>query len=289
MQKLSGGVFGSALLIAAAQALVAMAEGDLRSMEIAPVTEGHWYRPAVGVSWQWQLLVDDEHPLNTTYAVDVYNLDLFETSSATIKALQGSGHRVICYFSAGTYENYSQDRQQFAREVLGNEVAGWPEERWLDIRSPSVERIMTEPLDMAARKGCDAVEPDNVQGYLEDTGFDFSAQDQLAYNRFIANQAHRRGLAVGLKNDLEQISELVDYFDFTINEQCFQYHECEQLMPFIAAGKPVLNVEYPRGGQKATPNAESVADLCIAANELGFSTLILPLELDGRFRVSCQR
>jgi len=248
-------------------------------------TEDHWYRPAVGVTWQWQLLVNDEHPLNTAYEVELYNLDLFTTPAATISRLQAAGRRVVCYFSAGTYESYVADRSQFAARDLGQALADWPDERWLDIRSPAVQRIMTTRLDLAASKGCDAVEPDNVQGYLEDTGFALSAEDQLAYNRFIATEAHRRGLAVGLKNGLEQVAELVEYFDFSINEQCFQYKECQPLLAFIEAGKPVLNVEYP--DQHLALNPAWVATLCEAANARQFSTLILPVELDDSFRVAC--
>jgi len=47
-----------------------------------------------------------------------------------------------------------------------------------------------------------------------------------------------------MKNDLEQIPDLISYFDWELNEQCFQYNECDQLLPFIQAGKPVFNIEY---------------------------------------------
>ncbi|SDR72938.1 hypothetical protein SAMN05216271_0194 [Halopseudomonas sabulinigri] len=268
------------VLVVAIWQTTAVAEGLL-----SVNTEGRWYRPAVGVSWQWQLLVDDEHPLNTAYEAELYNLDLFSTPATTISLLQAAGRRVVCYFSAGTYESYVADRNQFAARDVGQVLADWPDERWLDIRSPAVQRIMTERLDLAASKGCDAVEPDNVQGYLEDTGFALSAEHQLAYNRFIATEAHRRGLAVGLKNSLEQVAELVDYFDFSINEQCFQYKECQPLLAFIEAGKPVLNVEYP--DQHLALDAHWVATLCAAANARQFSTLILPVELDDRFRIAC--
>ena len=259
------------------------------SIDVAPVTGGQWYQPPVGASWQWQLYVDEEHPLNTSYDVAIYNIDLFNTSEATIRALQDAGHRVICYFSAGSWENYRRDRDQFDRQDLGKTLNGWPAERWLDIRSPNVHRLMTERLDLAAAKGCDAVEPDNVQGYLEDTGFDLDAEDQLAYNRFIANQARSRGLGVALKNSLEQVEELVDYFDFSINEQCFQYNECDYLMPFIVAGKPVLHAEYPAHNDDLGLDDPSVARFCEAAQRRQFSTLILPVNLDDSFRVACSR
>ena len=259
------------------------------SIDVAPVTGGQWYQPPVGASWQWQLYVDEEHPLNTSYDVAIYNIDLFNTSEDTIRGLQDAGHRVVCYFSAGSWENYRRDRDQFDRQDLGKTLDGWPAERWLDIRSPNVHRLMTERLDLAAAKGCDAVEPDNVQGYLEDTGFDLDAEDQLAYNRFIANQARSRGLGVALKNSLEQVEELVDYFDFSINEQCFQYNECDYLMPFIVAGKPVLHPEYPAHNDDLGLDDPSVARFCEAAQRRQFSTLILPVNLDDSFRVACSR
>ena len=49
----------------------------------------------------------------------------------------------------------------------------------------------------------------------------------------LADLAHERGLSIGLKNDLDQVADLVDHFDFAINEQCFQYQECHLLAPFV--------------------------------------------------------
>ncbi|PCC98312.1 endo alpha-1,4 polygalactosaminidase [Halopseudomonas pelagia] len=290
MQKLKWFRAACALPLAIGQAANALPtdRNEAPPVEVAPVTQGSWYKPPVSATWQWQLLVDDNHPLNTNYVADIYNLDLFNTPAATISALQAQDRKVICYFSAGSFENYRSDRHQFDRSELGNGLEGWPKERWLDIRSNNVRRIMTERLDLAAEKGCDAVEPDNVQGYLEPTGFDLSAEDQLAYNRFIANQARQRGLGVGLKNDLEQVEALVDYYDFSINEQCFQYNECDLLLPFIQAGKPVLHAEYPEEDGGLSLSDRSVEGLCSAANKLQFSTLVLPVALDDSFRVTCQ-
>lgn len=289
MQKLESFVVGCALAFAGCEAFDARAPDQVMPLasDVAPVTEGDWYRPPLAVTWQWQLFVNDDHPLNTSYDVDIYNVDLFNTSTSTISSLQAAGSKVICYFSAGTYEKNRADRYQFKNNDLGAIVRGWASERWLDIRSANVHRVMADRLELAAKKGCDAVEPDNVQGYLEDTGFALSAEEQLAYNRFIANQARRRGLGVGLKNGLEQIAALVDYYDFSINEQCFQYNECFHLMPFIQAGKPVLNVEYPKQDDDLSRDDPSIKALCNSANRLKFSTLVLPVALDDSFRVAC--
>ncbi len=65
-------------------------------------------------------------------------------------------------------------------------------------------------LDLCQQRGFDTVDPDNMDGYTNATGFPLTAADQLAYNASIANAAHARGLTVALKNDLDQIPQLVE-------------------------------------------------------------------------------
>lgn len=207
-------------------------------------TNGDWWRPAVETTWHWQLQSDGSGQINVTYDVDAYDLDLFDVPASLIDELHEAGRRVICYFSAGTYEDFREDADEFNEAEIGNVLEDFADERWLDVRSSNVRRIMQDRLDLAVQKRCDAVEPDNVTAFLNDTGFNLTAHEQLEYNRFLAEQAHARGLAVGLKNDLEQIAELVDDFDFSVNEQCHEFDECDALLPFIEAGKPVFNAEY---------------------------------------------
>lgn len=248
---------------------------------VDPVTEGSWYRPDVGVTWQWQL----QGTLNTSYNVEIYDVDLFDTPKTQIANLQGEGRKVICYFSAGSYENYREDKGDFPAETLGKTLDGWDEERWLDIRHSAVHDVMKKRLDLAEEKGCDGVEPDNMDGYTNSPGFSLTATDQLAYNRFIGNEAHKRGLSVGLKNDMDQIRQLVAYYDFSVNEQCFEYNECDTLKPFIDAGKPVLNAEYKSEYINNVGNAREA--LCTESLAMDFSTLVLPLDLDDASRHSC--
>lgn len=247
---------------------------------IQPITDGNWYQPAPLVTWQWQLSGD----VNTNYDVTIYDIDLFDSDTALIQGLQAQNRRVICYFSAGSYENWREDAGDFNNADLGNALDGWPGERWLDIRNQNVRDIMEARLDLAVQKGCDGVEPDNMDGYTNDPGFNFTASDQLNYNRWIANEAHERELSVGLKNDLDQIEDLVDYYDFAVNEQCFEYAECDALEPFIDANKAVLNAEY----QAIYVNdANERNALCVDSINRQFSTLVLPEDLDDSFRYSC--
>ena len=232
------------------------------------------WRPVPGTGWQWQL----QGTVDTSIDVPVYDIDLFDTPQATIDQLHADGRRVICYFSAGSYENWRPDAGSFPAAVLGNTLDGYPDERWLDIRRIDLlGPIMAARLDLAVSKGCDAVEPDNVAGYAQNSGFPLSAADQLRYNLWLANAAHRRNLSVGLKNDLDQLADLQPFFDWALNEQCFQYGECDRLTPFIDAGKAVFGVEYQ--GDPAV--------FCPQANSRRFSWLKKRTDLDA-WRVDCR-
>jgi hypothetical protein len=237
--------------------------------------DNSWYKPNYKTSWQWQL----SGTLNSNYDVDLYDIDLFDTSKEEIQSLQNEGKKVICYFSAGSFEAWRSDAESFSENIKGNEMDGW-NELWLDISSDSLKPIMKERLTLAQEKGCDGVETDNVDGYDNLTGFNLTSSNQLSYNKFLAEEAHKRGLSIGLKNDLNQIDELIRYFDFAVNEQCHEYNECQLLTPFIKANKPVFNAEY----NVAATDKDA---LCQDGRERHFQTLILPLNLDDSFRESC--
>lgn len=239
--------------------------------DIDPVTTGSWYQPGVTTTWQLQLT----GTLNTSYNVDLYDIDLFDTPTATIASLQASGKKVICYFSTA-YEDWRSDADDFLDTSIGNNMDDWPGEKWVDIRSKNVLNIMLARLDLAVEKGCDGVDPDNVNAYQQETGFSLTKSNQIAFNRRIANEAHERGLTVGLKNSGDLATSYVDYFDFELNEQCHFYNECDDLQTFITAGKPVFNAEY-----------ELDSTICSTALAENIRTLILPVALDGSSRVSC--
>jgi hypothetical protein len=237
-----------------------------------------WYQPGVKTTWQWQL----QGTINKSYDVNVYDIDVFDTSAATISTLHADGRKVICYFSAGSYEAWREDAKDFPEEALGSKMDGW-DERWIDIRNKTVRSIMAARMDLAKSKGCDGVEPDNVDGYDNNNGLGLTASDQIDYNTFLAQSAHNRGLAVGLKNDVEQVAALEPYFDFCVNEECHDYDECDVLASFISHKKPVFNAEYA----SKYKTAATLNSLCADAKNRQFQTLYLPLDLDDSFRYSC--
>jgi hypothetical protein len=133
---------------------------------------------------------------------------------------------------------------------------------------------MKKRMDLAKEKGCDGIEPDNINGYENDTGFPLTYEDQLDYNIFLATEAKKRGLLIALKNDLEQANDLVNYYDFLLAEEAIEYNEVDKFLPFINANKPIYDVEYN----------ELYYDCTKAVN---FHLLLLSLDLDGSFVKSC--
>ncbi|MEV6401068.1 endo alpha-1,4 polygalactosaminidase [Streptomyces sp. NPDC051907] len=237
----------------------------------SPPSKGRW-RPTPGLEWQWQL----SGRLDPGVDAPVYDIDGFNHSASEVADLHRRGRKVICYLSTGAWEDFRPDAGKFPKAVLGR-GNGWEGERWLDIRRTDVlEPLMAERFDMCRAKGFDAVEPDNMDGYANRTGFPLTAADQLRYNRLIARLAHDRGLAVGLKNDVDQIPQLVGDFDFAVNEQCAEHDECERLTPFVRAGKAVFHVEYELG----------TGDFCEQSRRLKLSSMRKEYEL-GVWRATC--
>jgi hypothetical protein len=260
------------VIVSVATAVPALAAGRPAAPEpaltklVTPVPCPRCWHPDLQTSWQWQLSGTVDQNLD----VQMYDIDLFETSASQVEELNGGNQWAICYLDAGTWENWRPDASLFPKSVLGRSN-GWPGERWLDIRRLAILKpIMSARLDLCAIKGFDGVEFDNVDGYQNKTGFALTAAQQLHYNTRLSNQAHKRELSAALKNDLGQVKPLLPYFDYALVEQCFQYDECGKLKPFIAAGKPVFEVEY----------ALSKGAFCPQANALNFNAMRKYRELD---------
>lgn len=253
---------------------------------------GRWTVP-VDVAWHWMidhaLDVDDGKDMGLvtpdgtrliTPEPTVYDIDWEYNSAATVAALHARGKKVICYVDVGVYEDYRPDKARFPKDVIGAKDSHWEASFWLDIRRTDVLLpIMEDRIRTCRDKGFDAVEPDEVDGYANESGFALTYADQLAYNRAIADLVHRYGMSVGLKGDIDQAADLAPAFDWTLNEQCYQFDECDVLASsFLANGKAVLVVEYddPDVGYRV-----DLDRICPAAATSGFVTMKMPLALDG--------
>jgi hypothetical protein len=242
---------------------------------------GRW-RPPVGTTFFWDL---QSAPPDNSRNVGAYDIDGFNNDASEVSALHALGKRVVCYVDVGTWELGRPDSGEFPGALLGSDVAGWPGEKWLDVRmsGPSwgaLQAILTQRFQMCRDKGFDAVEPDNLDSYQNSPGFPTSAADQLAYNQWVATTVHGLGLAVLQKNDLDQIPDLVGWFDGILDEECNQFNECDTLAPYVQAGKPAWNAEYTDDGQ-------TTASFCAKDAAAGIVGALYSLALDGTVFQPC--
>jgi hypothetical protein len=233
--------------------------------------ETRWWHPTVGLTWQWQI---GDLDIDTSIEADVYDIDLY-VDQAIIDELHAKGRKVICYMSVGSWEDWRPDKDAFPPEVLGKDYEGWKGERWLDIRQiDKLAPIMLARLDLCKAKGFDAVEPDNMEVYTNDTGFPLTYQDQLNYALWLADESHKRGLAIGIKNAQDQVKDLLPHFDFAITEDAFYYGWAKDMLPLIESGKPVFAAEY-------TDLPGDFAAFCAQSKQLNFNTILKKRGLDA--------
>ena len=233
------------------------------------------WSPTAGTRWQIEL----QNPLtNTSIDVPIYDIDLFNNTVSTITSLHNINRKVICYFSAGSYEDWRPDASNFSHSTdLGKPLDGWPGEWWLQTNSANVRHIMLTRLDMAVAKGCDGVDPDNIDAYDNDNGLGLTEADAVEYVNFLADAAHARNLSLGLKNGGAILDRVLGKMQWGVNEQCVQYDECDVFRPFIEQGKPVFHIEYPDGAPDVS--AKVVSDVCGRKQASGFSSVLKTMDL----------
>ena len=207
-----------------------------------------------------------------------------------IAKYHADGKRVICYVNVGSFEPGRPDATAFNQSCWcgtgGNAAAGTcPDqtpshlmngfiEWWFDVKIGSscltnVQAGIEARFALAASKGCDGIEADNVDAFAntgvkesDDTtpasgstggGWGILAADQLSYNLWLAATAHKHGMSILLKN-CDSLLKLSNYgqqlaaaFDGSLNEQCHDpdNNSCGNYQPFADAGKPLFNAEYP--------------------------------------------
>ncbi len=273
----------------------------IQTVDLMPQATEYW-QPTVGEAWHYQI----GWPISQSDTFDddikIYSIDVFDNEPENITFLKNKGIKVICYVNVGAWEVWRDDAGEFPDSVILGNYDNWDGERWLDIRPPEkldnpadgykLREIMEARFTEAAARGCDAIEPDNLDIWNpfininngQPREFEISYQDQLDYNIYIAQIAHDRGLSVGLKSDVEQAADLVDYYDWALNESCTRtpypgsssLSECQFYQDtFIAQNKAVFWIEYVEFGG-------TVEDFCPPANDTyGLSFMLSDLLLKG--------
>ncbi|KAF4488028.1 endo alpha-1,4 polygalactosaminidase precursor [Fusarium agapanthi] len=205
-----------------------------------------------------------------------------------IPLLKDAGKFVICYFNAGALQSWDKDIKQFPKAVIGHSLA-YPydsEEWYLDIRDSTVLELQKARLDVAAKIGCDAVDPDNVDAWQQD------GEDPTDYAHSIKTKDGNR-LLVGQKNAPEIAEDLVSALDFAVLESCRgttdpdeeNWPFCEDFQTYVDAGKPVLQIEYPPSVKKTgkLSSSDNTYYCTPKGEDKGFSKILkwASAQLDG--------
>ncbi|KAK3901559.1 glycoside hydrolase superfamily [Staphylotrichum tortipilum] len=246
----------------------------------------------VGVKWQIEIqnTLDPIAPIQPTDAV-VWDLDLYHIARtpAVVDHLRTSNSNtvLICYFNAGLAQKSDCDYASKWEHsgLLGNVYdvnnPEFRDERWVNIKNQTAVDWMKARITLARDLGCDAVDPDNIDGFLNDedgrngTGWHLTENDYVSFVTQLADHAHglttKRGytLLIGQKNAPELVGRLGTTLDFAVLEDCKTLNDddpftfCSDFQAYITQGKPVLSIEYPStlgNPQTGACNARGASD-----------------------------
>jgi endo-alpha-1,4-polygalactosaminidase (GH114 family) len=132
----------------------------------------------------------------------------------------------------------------------------WPGEYVLNTstaaRRAAIARIVGRWVDGCARKGFDAIEPDNLDSWTrKGVGHRLTRADNLDLATRLARRAHGDGLAIAQKNTVEvsRAGRNRVHFDFAIAEECQVYGGCGGYRAYY--GRRVYEIEYSRSAYRA--------------------------------------
>jgi uncharacterized repeat protein (TIGR01451 family) len=271
-----------------------------------PPTPGTINLPPTGkIGWDWQIGASGDSNVTVPAGVTLLDLDGFNISASKIASLKAQGVYTVCYIDAGSYEDGRPDSSLYPAYLKVYKDTQWNEwfldvkdvfrpiqpagtqlvnNQWVDASGKPLAGLPTAgafgPLlearfKMCADKGFDSLEPDNLQND-ENAGGKVTLQEQLDFNGWVADTAHKYGLAAFQKNGPDKIllkdktgKMMVEKFDGILNEECQQYGECGPLAEYVKRGKLALNTEY-----------SGTLD-CTLSNSLVMNSILKDLGLTG--------
>jgi hypothetical protein len=306
---------------------------------------GCWYPPHLDsehhpMRWDWQ--IGRVTPLRRTGrdAVDIYDVDGFLTTAAQVTAIRSAWQaatlphpRAVCYLDLA-WEDYRPDATPgsassgsassgtaFPASTLGLVYNGYPDERWVDFRQlDALKPMLRERIGMCARKGFDAVELDDIDGFdpPATTGFDLTPGDVENFLAYAFNEVHQYGMTVLWKNSPYLTSWGRHYADGAVVEECYLSHDClaaqlegsrqygitctglrggtpcgwddftTDLTPHQPTGKWVGEAEYVEDGYvcepgRGCPPAREFSTFChvVYSPPAGFAAVLFDVDLDG--------
>ncbi|MCD5315066.1 endo alpha-1,4 polygalactosaminidase [Kineosporia babensis] len=175
------------------------------------------------------------------------------TRDSTAKPAKGAYN--ICYVNAFQAQPGAESwwKKNHPELLLKNKsgkyvVDGDWDELILDISTAAKRKklagVVGKWFDGCAKKGYQAVEPDNLDSYTRSQKL-LKKSDAVAFSKLIAARAHKAGLAIGQKNTMELGKQGKKAgFDFAVSEECGLYDECGDYTKVY--GKNVIVIEYTK-------------------------------------------
>jgi hypothetical protein len=178
--------------------------------------------------------------------------------------------------SVGTLENDRYDASLIPKEVLGKTYPEWPDEKWLDIRQiDKLKPWLNSRINMILKKKFDGIEPDNMDSYDNETGFNIQIADTKKYADYLISLAHSNGLSIGQKNVKELSADYASKFDWMLTEDAFAQGWQDELSIYIKLKKPVFAVEYT--DEMSQSGFEK--NVCPAAKQLHYTAILKKRDL----------
>lgn len=236
------------IIVAVATALIAT-----QSTLAAPSARSTW--PNMPASEIHSFSLEAWGPQETGGNGDAVFVDGNLASSSYISELKSKGKRVVCYISAGTVEDWRDDKSSFDDDTAKHYKGFGGTETWLDITQwESFKGPMEARINEAASKGCQFIEYDNVDCdanmCVSGASYDQLFKDQTDYLNWLISTTHGKGMGVGLKNAQSHIESMSSKIDFAINEECQKYDECYYYKQLSSQNKAAFGVEYDNNGGK---------------------------------------
>ena len=256
-------------------------------------------------------------------SASIWDTDLFQDSntdggiptgpSPVVQAIHAAGHYSICYVEAGAYQRGFPDDRDFHRADYGGigdaatQMQGYANEYWFNLTgfahyraghrhslrgaAVNIAYALDKRIGWCKLEGQDAIEPDDLDGYTNRSSggsrpWHMTQADSAGFERWLAYDAHRHGLAIFQKNDGADTAADEPLYQGMIIEECNYYHDpCSgpggDATAYLQAGKPVLNAEY-------TSDGETTAKFCGADEQAGIAGALFDVDLDGRVYQPCR-
>ncbi len=244
--------------------------------------------PSTLPSWEWVLEGSSLPPAPPKR--NYLGVDASDVTKTYIKQAKKNGTKPWCYVSIGTAEPWRDDfgdlrrldaaeRQARREGLFGGAVEGYEEERWLNPRKIRLlAPFMRKRFAVCRSMGFDLVEFDNMDGFVNETGFSVSTTDQEAYVRHLAAIAKEVGLAPIQKNAVNLVARLQSEFFGLLMEDCFLWNFCDIASHYVTANKPVFNAEIIDSYKDKGQSMET-AEICRRSRQLGISTIFKTSEI----------